>query len=64
MPIVALEPGHEALGALSGGVAGSGVGPLTQCGLDEAFSFAVDTGGERPGVAMARTRGFRDEYGS
>ena len=44
MPIVAVEPGHEVSGALSGGVAGVGPSPLAQRGLDEAFGFAVGTG--------------------
>ena len=54
VPMGAVEPGCEALGALRGGVVGEGVGPLALGGLDEAFGFAVGRWGERPGVAMAQ----------
>ena len=53
VPIVAVEPVSEVLGTLGGGGVGVCVGPLAECGLDEAFGFAVGTGGEGPGEAMA-----------
>ena len=52
--MVAVEPVPEVLGALCGGGVGVRVGPLAECGLDEAFGFAVGTRGEGPGEAMAQ----------
>ena len=53
VPIVAVQPGREMRGALVGGVVDVGIGPLAQCGLDEAFGLPVDPGREGAGVAMA-----------
>ena len=55
VPIVAVEPGCEVLGALGGGVVGVGIGPFSQRGLDEAFGLTVGSGREGPGVAMSQT---------
>ena len=41
LAIVVVGPGSEALVAFVRVPPVSGVGPLTQSGLDEAFSFAV-----------------------
>ena len=41
MPMVAVEPGREVLGALGGGVVSVCVGSFAQLALDEAFGFAV-----------------------
>ena len=53
VPIVAVQPGREMRGALVGGVVDVGIGPLAQCGLDEAFGLPVGPGREGAGVAMA-----------
>ncbi len=41
VPIVAMEPGLEMGGAMSGVGINSGIGPFAQRGLDETFGFAI-----------------------
>ena len=44
MPAIAVKPRFKVICAMSGGLVSSGVGPLAQGGLDEAFDLAVAPG--------------------
>src|SRR5271167_1292475 len=52
MPVVAVEPEREFLGAMIGGRVSLGVGPLAQAGLNEALGLSVGLGGVGPGAQM------------
>src|SRR4051812_35627235 len=44
MPIVLVQPDRQLLGTAIGSWIGLSVGPLSECGLDEALSLAVGFG--------------------
>jgi hypothetical protein len=52
MPVVAVKPERELVGAMIGGWVGLGVGPLAQACLNEALGLSVGLGGVRPGAQM------------
>src|SRR5512134_754895 len=41
VPVVAMEPDRQLVCAMAGGGVCVGIGPLAQCGLDEAFGLAI-----------------------
>ena len=45
MPVVAMKPAREMVGAVSGRVEGGGISPLAQGGLDKAFGLAIGARG-------------------
>ncbi len=57
MPVVVVEEGVEAFGALVGVGVGVSVSPLAQRGLDEALGFAVGLGSVGPCEALLETEG-------
>ena len=64
MPVVAMEPTGELVGAMGGSIEGRGISPLAQGGLDEALGLAVGPGGvgagahvPDPELATARAKG-------
>ena len=50
--VVMLQPGEQGLVAFLGVGPVANVGPLAQCGLDEALRFAVGAGGVRASKAV------------
>ncbi len=52
MPVVAMEPAGKLISAMGGGVVGSGIGPFTNGGLDEALGLAVGLGSVGAGADM------------
>lgn len=56
MPIVHMGPDRQVLGAMVRGLAGAGVGPLAERGLDEALGLAVGLGRVGPGADMFEPR--------
>jgi len=57
MPVVVVEEGWEALGALVGVGVGVGIGPFAERGLDEAPGLAIGLWGRGPGEAMFEAKG-------
>ena len=57
MPVVVVEEGVKALGALVGVGVGVGVSPFAEGGLDEALGLAVGLWGVGAGEAVLETEG-------
>ncbi len=55
MPIGAMEPGLEMLGAMGGVGVNGRIGPFAQRGLDEAFGFAIGARSVRACEEVAQT---------
>ncbi len=56
MPVVGMQPGAKLVVALVGILVNASVGPFSECGLDEAFGFAVGTWSIGPGEAMLQVQ--------
>lgn len=67
MEVIVVEVEGEEGGAVVAGVVGTGIGPLTSEGLDEAFGLAIGLGTVRSGEVVAEAElvaGLGEEFGA